>query len=1067
MARRDETPRDLLFGLLALQNGLIAQEQLLNAFRAWSQAKGRTLAEILVERGSIDEEGRAILSKLAEKQLKLHGGDTERSLAAVPTGPSTREKLDALGDSDLSVALSMTESMAADDDPYRTASHAVGSSTSDGLRFRILRPHAKGGLGAVSVALDGELNREVALKEILERHADDPSSQARFLVEAEITGGLEHPGIVPVYGLGRYGDGRPYYAMRFIRGDSLKEAIAAFHEDPALRQDPGKRSLALRKLLRRFIDVCNAVDYAHGRGVLHRDIKPSNIILGKHGETLVVDWGLAKALGSSGRDSDLDERTLTPSASSGSGETLPGSAIGTPAYMSPEQAAGDLGRLGPRSDIYSLGATLHSLLTGKPPFEGNDLGTILRDVQRGAFPKPRQSDPSIDRALEAVCLKAMATRPEDRHATARALADDVERWAAEEPVSAWREPASARARRWMRRHHTAVTAASAAVMMAGVGLAGVLLVQSSANATLRAKNTELDRANAREAAANDGLREANARVQARFDLAREAIRAFQDGVTEDDMLKGENLKGLRDKLLRSAAGFYEKLETMLKGQADRPSRTILAQSYYELGGLTEQIGNKPEALALHRKALALRRELAAEPDADPGAKLDLARSLIAIGLLIQSNMEGLVGAIRGGKNIGDDTGALSAFEEARDLATMPASGPDPSGVAREVLGQSYISIVLVLDLMGRPAEKIEPFSQALAIFSKLAEDRPDVTRFRSSLAFLYVMIGKGLADAQKFDDCLESCRKALAIYRKLAEDNPADNAIRSQLVMTLFVIGVNRSYTRHPAEALASFRECVAIGRKLAEDNPAVTQFQYQFAVIQSNIGTLQSRTDPAEALDCHREALAILSKLARDNPTVTKFRNTLAVAHNDIGTLLAQTGHPAEALASIREALPILQKLADDDPAAIDRQQALAVGLSRAASLGSLLGDSSGAIRDLDRAIAIMERLPKLAATLYHLACLRSLRAGAFARPDSGRSGEPTEAAAHRGRIVAEVGNPGRISRPSPYEGRFQPRPDPFPPRLPAPDDGPGLPRSSLCRRARPRQDSPTLSRDGRFSPD
>ena len=137
----------------------------------------------------------------------------------------------------------------------------------------------------------------MALKQILDRHADDPTSRARFLLEAEITGGLEHPGIVPVYGLGTYGDGRPYYAMRFIRGDSLKEAIERFHADAAPRRDPGRRSLELRKLLRRFIDVCNAIDYAHSRGVLHRDIKPGNIMLGQYGETLVVDWGLAKADG--------------------------------------------------------------------------------------------------------------------------------------------------------------------------------------------------------------------------------------------------------------------------------------------------------------------------------------------------------------------------------------------------------------------------------------------------------------------------------------------------------------------------------------------------------------------------------------------------------------------------------------------------------------------------------------------------------------------------------------------------------------------------------------------------
>src|SRR5262249_1970497 len=202
------------------------------------------------------------------------------------------------------------------------ATYSIGSATSEGQRFRVLRPHARGGLGAVFIALDTELHREVALKQILDRHADDPVSRQRFLREAEITGGLEHPGIVPVYGLGTYDGGRPYYAMRFIKGDSLKEAIEHFHADDSLKNNAGRRSLELLRLLRRFLDVCNAIDYAHSRGVLHRDIKPGNVIVGKHGETLMVDWGLAKPLGRIEPGREGGERTLMPSSASGSAETL-------------------------------------------------------------------------------------------------------------------------------------------------------------------------------------------------------------------------------------------------------------------------------------------------------------------------------------------------------------------------------------------------------------------------------------------------------------------------------------------------------------------------------------------------------------------------------------------------------------------------------------------------------------------------------------------------------------------------------------------------------------------------
>ena len=399
------------------------------------------MANHLVSRGDLDGEDRNAIDALVARHLKRQGGDPERCLGALNLGRSTRESLARVGDADIDASLAHLgpTSTQIGEDVDRTTSYAIGTVTSDGQRFRVLRPHASGGLGAVFVALDTEVHREVALKQILDRHADDPSSRQRFLLEAEITGGLEHPGIVPVYGLGAYGDGRPYYAMRFIRGDSLKKAIENFHGDTGLKDDAGKRSLELHKLLRRFLDVCNAIEYAHSRGVLHRDIKPGNVIVGRHGETLMVDWGLAKAQGrTDARPSD--ERPLVPSSASGSAETLPGSALGTPAYMSPEQARGDLEHLGPRSDVYSLGATLYCLLTGKPPLEGNNVGELLGKAQRGEFPHPRQFDPSIDKALEAVCLKAMSPDPENRYSSPRMLAEDTERWMADEPVGAWREP---------------------------------------------------------------------------------------------------------------------------------------------------------------------------------------------------------------------------------------------------------------------------------------------------------------------------------------------------------------------------------------------------------------------------------------------------------------------------------------------------------------------------------------------------------------------------------------------------------------------------------------------------
>ncbi len=279
-------------------------------------------------------------------------------------------------------------------DPWATrpqddgdASAVSQQSGSSGKRFRIIRPHARGGLGEVFVAQDDELGRLVALKEILARHSHNQHSRTRFLLEGEITGKLEHPGIVPVYGLGMYEDGRPFYAMRFIDGDTLHTAIREFHGQRSESEGSLEHDVAFRKLLGRFVDICQAIGYAHSRGVLHRDLKPGNVMVGKHGETLVVDWGLAKLCGIH-EPPDTNENYMTVKSASGTNPTLPGSAIGTPGYMSPEQARGQTDQLGPATDIYSLGAILYSLLTGNPPLKETNFAEFVRRDGSGGIPRP-------------------------------------------------------------------------------------------------------------------------------------------------------------------------------------------------------------------------------------------------------------------------------------------------------------------------------------------------------------------------------------------------------------------------------------------------------------------------------------------------------------------------------------------------------------------------------------------------------------------------------------------------------------------------------------------------------
>lgn len=491
--------RSLLFGVLALQLDFITRETFLAAMAAWVVQKTKPLGELLVERQSIGARDFALLNAIAEEHVARQGAASTKGLTA-SLGPldSVQKDLARLPDPEVQAGLARLMAMQrlarAEEPtlpPQGNAEEDLRPRPQD--RFELIKQHAWGGLGEVYVAYDRELNREVALKRLQERHAGSADSRIRFLLEAEITGGLEHPGIVPVYGMGMSDDGRPYYAMRFIRGQTLRAAIDEFHARTPVSSE--KWRTGLRHLLGRFIAVCNAVDYAHSRGVIHRDLKPSNVMLGKYGETLVVDWGLAKASELCNQLTPGEERKLMPSSEAVSSETLPGSAIGTPGFMSPEQSEGRIADIGPSSDIYTLGVTLYLLLTGHEPFEGKNISELLAQVRKGEFAPPRQRNPSVPAPLEAICLKAMKLLPKDRYPTCGAMAKDLERWLDDAPVSAFAEPLSARLFRWIRSHRllTARAGGLAAGLLGGLIVTTVLLSRANVRIAASALETENQR----------------------------------------------------------------------------------------------------------------------------------------------------------------------------------------------------------------------------------------------------------------------------------------------------------------------------------------------------------------------------------------------------------------------------------------------------------------------------------------------------------------------------------------------------------------------------------------------
>jgi tetratricopeptide (TPR) repeat protein/tRNA A-37 threonylcarbamoyl transferase component Bud32 len=689
-----------------------------------------------------------------------------------------------------------------DDGPAGTQGPAAPRT--DVPRYTLRDEIARGGMGAIYRATDSVLGREVAVKVLQDRYTDQSTVARRFIDEALITGQLQHPGIPPVHDLGTSPEGRPFLVMKLIKGQTLAEQL---QHRTAGAADAGR-------LVAVFEQVCQAVAYAHAHQVVHRDLKPSNVMVGAFGEVQVMDWGLAKVMVS--RERERPEEMADAAAAgtevrslreSDGVNTQAGSVLGTPAYMPPEQAIGAVDQVDARSDVFGLGGILCAILTGRAPFVA---ATAEATRQLAALGKLADAFARLDASgadpdLVALCKRCLSREKEERPTDAgevaravadlRAAADERARRAELDRVKAEGEKATAEARAAERRKRRRLWTGAAAALTAAVvlGLLAVLIVQRRANDELEAKNRELD--------------DEQAKVQARFELAQEAIETFHTGVSEELLLKQKHFKELRTRLLKKAAAFYAQLEKLLEGQTDFRSRRAVAASYFQLGEVTGKIGSQTEALALHRKALALRRELAAAPEADVETRLDVARSLGAVGSLLEDT--------------GNRPGALAMYQEQRTLAEqLAAQAPTASVLAVQASG--YHRVAHVLEGTGKPAQALEAYQQAQAIRQQLVDANPAVSGFQKDLATTHNNIGVVYHKTGRLEQAMASYKDALAIREKLVAANPGVSDLQSVLAMSLSNIGVVYKHTGKPKEALQSFHQAVGIFRKLVEANPAV-----------------------------------------------------------------------------------------------------------------------------------------------------------------------------------------------------------------------------------------------------
>ncbi len=445
------------------------------------------------------------------------------------------------------------------------------------------RELGRGGMGAILEIFDRDIRRPVAMKVILGE--EDPARIERFIEEAQVTGQLEHPNIVPVHELGVDGRGRAYFTMKRVEGESLQAIIDRIAEKEA----EALEAYPLSQLLQIFLKVCDAVAFAHSRGIVHRDLKPENVMVGRFGEVLVMDWGLAKVRGRE----DAAREALVATIRSGRevSRTLDGQVMGTPSFMPPEQADGKLDEIDERSDVWALSAILYALLCHEAPHTGETVMNVLARALKGEVPPPRKRSPwlAIPRELEGICMKGMASRKEDRYASVESLGADVRAFLDRRLVSAHRYGLLERVTRWVQRHPTTSMGLGVGGLLLAAGAAlSVVLVQEARLADLRRQEAErekavaVDKAETAESLLKKGRRVSAVMQRARIEL-EPVLRALEASYHS---VKPLDQKRKAWKTVSSDVQAFD--ETVPGDNASRASWLALEGWLRHLGGFDEE-----------------------------------------------------------------------------------------------------------------------------------------------------------------------------------------------------------------------------------------------------------------------------------------------------------------------------------------------------------------------------------------------------------------------------------------------------------------------------------------------
>jgi serine/threonine-protein kinase len=659
-----------------------------------------------------------------------------------------------------------------------------------------------------------------------------------------------------------------------------------------------------RSVARIGIQVAEALDYAHGQGILHRDIKPSNLLLDLQGTVWVTDFGLAKAT------SEGDDLTHT------------GDIVGTLRYMSPERFNGISDS---RGDIYSIGLTLYELIVEQPAFEETDRGKLIKKVTNTTPPRPRKINPAIPRDLETIVLKAIEREPARRYATARALAEDLKRFVDDKPIQARQASQAERLWRWCRRNPV-VAGLSAAVLTLLVAVAVgstvvALRFEKMANeeSRLRDKENKLRlladeaRSKAEDARkeAENNLEEARRQkklAEENFHKARMAVDDSLTRISESKLLDVAGLQPLRKELLDSALKYYQ---GFLEQRSDDPVvQKDLATAYTRVARITAEISSKEKAIEAYRQAITMRKKLLEREPENLEVQSEIAYHHQAIGRLQ--------------RQLGNPDAALKSLQEASTILR----GVIPKSREKDELLNAFANvnndIGVLYVLKNEPLEAMSYYTAALKLQRQLVQENPKhpkLVRFQFELANQLNEMGRLHRDIGLFRDASKLHGEALALLKELVAahtQHELGNDLQRALAGSQESLGDVESRNGQPAAALKAYREALPIRERLANTNPSVTDYQSDLAHAYFTLGLLQAKTGQTdEAVNSYRRAIERQRLVVVVAPLSAAYPRLLGLEYVHLGKAQRQLGQRDEALHSYQEARAILEKL--PQPAAGD----------------------------------------------------------------------------------------------------------------------------------------------------